>query len=381
MGGSETYVRALLAEFAAGRGPDRVTALLNPRALTAYRARDGGPVTLRAIRSFRPGRRPPARAAAMLAGHAASRLVARELPPDLDLLHYPVTVPIPRRAPARRGPAARAPAVVTLHDVQHHDLPRFFSRAERSLRRLTYDAAARHADAVITPSEYARGRIVDVLGIPPERVHAVHHGIDHERLRPEPDADDERRLAPLRLERPFVVYPANLWPHKNHERLVDAFARLRDLDAELVLTGQTNGRLGPLLERARRARAPVRHLGYLDLGAMPALLRAARALVFPSLYEGFGGPPLEAMACGCPVASSTRTALAEVVGGAALPLEPDSAGSIADALRRVLCDEELRSRLADRGVTQARRFAWDATARRHTAIYGRVSATSGPLAH
>jgi glycosyltransferase involved in cell wall biosynthesis len=293
--------------------------------------------------------------------------VARGLPRDLDLLHFPVTVPIPR---------TRLPHVVTLHDVQHHDLPEFFPRAERELRRLTYDRAAARATAVVTPSEYARRRIVEVLGIPAERVTAIHHGIDHERFRPEPGEDDERLLAPLEIERPFVLYPANLWPHKNHERLVEAFARLRHLDVELLLTGQTYGRLDPLLEHARAAGARVRHLGYLDLDAMPALYRAARALAFPSLYEGFGGPPLEAMASGCPVASSTRASLAEVVGDAALALDPDSVDSIADTLERVVTDEELRSRLRAAGFVRARAFSWRSSAERHQAIYERVCATS-----
>jgi glycosyltransferase involved in cell wall biosynthesis len=372
MGGSETYVRSLLHEFASGHGPERVTALLNPRAAEAYAQRAGGPVRVQAVRSFRPGRRAPARAAALLAGYAGSPLVARGLPRGLDVVHFPVTIPIPR---------SRLPHVVTLHDVQHHDLPDFFPRVERELRRLTYDRAARRATAVITPSDYARRRIVEVLSIPPERVEAIHHGIDHERFRPEPGERDELLLAPLGLKRPFVLYPANLWRHKNHVQLVDAFARLGRTDVELVLTGRTYGRVDALLDRARRTGARVRHLGYLDLDAMPALYRSARALVFPSLYEGFGGPPLEAMACGCPVASSTRASLAEVVGDAAVELEPESVESIADALERVVTDDEVRSRLRSAGLERARAFSWGASAERHTAIYARACATSGAPVH
>jgi glycosyltransferase involved in cell wall biosynthesis len=370
MGGSETYVRSLLREFAAGNGPDRVTALLNPRAAEAYGKHTRGPVRVQSVRTFRPGRRPPVRAAALLAGYAASPLVARGLPAGLDLLHYPVTVPVPR---------TRLPHVVTLHDVQHHDLPEFFPRGERELRRLTYDRAARRATAVVTPSEYARERIAELLAIPLDRIEAIHHGLDHDRFTADTAESDEPLLAPLALERPFVLYPANLWPHKNHARLVDAFARLRDPDLELLLTGQTYGRLGPLLAQARASGARVRHLGYVDHDAMPALYRAARALAFPSLYEGFGGPPLEAMACGCPVASSTRASLREVVGHAAAILDPESVESIAEALRNVLSDEETRSRLRSAGLKRAREFSWCLSAERHTAIYERVSATSGAL--
>src|SRR5215207_1225675 len=142
MGGSETYARALLREFASGNGPERVSVLLNPRARAVYEGGGGGPVRLVERRGFRPARRAPARAAALAAGMAGRRLLARGLPDGLAVLHYPFTVPIPR---------APGPNVVTLHDVQHHDLPSFFPRAERLLRRFTYDDAARRATVVITP--------------------------------------------------------------------------------------------------------------------------------------------------------------------------------------------------------------------------------------
>ena len=120
----------------------------------------------------------------------------------------------------------------------------------------------------------------------------------------------------------------------------------------------------------------MRHLGYLEPEALPAVYRAARAMAFPSLYEGFGTPPLEAMACGCPVASSTRGALAEVCGDAVLPFEPDSIESIAAAIEAVGFDDELRDRLRIAGLERAQGFSWEAAAARHTAIYARVAATS-----
>jgi len=373
MGGSESYVRALLEQFGRGNGPERVTVLANPQVAAAYAGDLRGPVSLHRVRGYRPGRRAPARAAAMIAGLALPGRVAREVPSGLDLLHFPVTVPIPQTS---------LPRVVTLHDIQHHDLPQFFSRSERALRRLTYDAAARQASAVITPSEYSARRITDVLGIPPERVEAIHNGIDHERFRPGPAAGDADMLAPLGLPRPFVLYPANLWPHKNHGRLIEAFARVSEPDLELVLIGQTYGRLQGLRERAREvgAAARLRHLGYVERGAVPALYRAARAVVFPSLYEGFGGPPLEAMACGCPVAASNRAALAEVCGGACVALDPESVESILAAIDRVVRDESLRPQLEEAGLKRARGFSWEATAKRHAEVYRRAvvrSAGSG----
>ena len=162
---------------------------------------------LRQVHSYRPGDGMLTRALAMSTALALPRLAARDVPEGLDLLHYPVTVPIPRADP---------PTVVTLLDVQHHDLPGFFSRGEAAFRRRAYDRAARDADAVVTISEFSKGRIVETLGIPPERVEVVHLGVDHDRFAPDGP--------PPRLDLPerFLLYPANPWPHKNHERLIGA---------------------------------------------------------------------------------------------------------------------------------------------------------------
>jgi glycosyltransferase involved in cell wall biosynthesis len=366
MGGSESYVRALLDQFARGNGPERVTVLANSQVASAYAERAAGPVALHQIRHYRPGTRPVARAAAMLSGYAASPAIARELPSGLQALHFPVTVPIPRSG---------LPEIVTLHDVQHHDMPEFFSTPERALRRLTYDRAARQAAAVITPSDYSARRVTEVLELPADRVTTVPSGIDHERFTPVPGPDDRALLARLGLARPFLFYPANLWPHKNHERLLRAFASVSGHDLELVLTGRTYGRLSRLTELAQELGlgARVRHLGFVEPEEVPALYRAARAVVFPSLYEGFGGPPLEAMACGCPVAASTRASLAEVCGDAAVSLEPESVESIAAAIERVVTDEALRLDLEQRGLRRAAGFSWERAAEAHVAVYRRVA--------
>jgi glycosyltransferase involved in cell wall biosynthesis len=369
MGGSESYVQGLLGQFGAGNGPERVTVLANDQVMSSYDQFASGPVSLHRVPEYRPGRTPPLRAAAMIAGHITPRRLARSLPAGLSLLHFPVTVPLPRTS---------LPEIVTLFDVQHHDLPAFFSAPERSLRRLTYDAAARRAAMVITTSDYSRTRAMEVLGIPGHRIETVPFGIDLDRFTQDPTESDAERLDALGVTRPFVFYPANLWPHKNHSRLLDALAQVPDDELELLLTGQPYGRLRPLLEQARRRGLAerVRHLGYLDAAALPALYRAARAVVFPSLYEGFGAPPLEAMACGCPVASSTRASLGEVCGDAALPMDPESTEAIAAAIERVTGDEALRRRLVAAGLERARGFSWEAAAARHTAIYARVAATS-----
>ena len=254
VGGSESNVRGLLEQFAAGNGPAAVTVLANRHVMRAYADLDRGPVSLCEVRSYRPGDSPPTRALAMAGARLLRGRAARDVPPGLDLLHYPVTVPIP---------STSLPRVTTVYDVQHHDMPHFFSRAERAFRRWAYDDAARTADLVLTTSAWSRERLVELLELEPERVEVVHMGVDLERFRPAPAAIDERLPAELGLPDRFLIYPANLWPHKNHHRLVAALARARDREIRLVLTGRDYGRLEALMAEAsslgvRRSRAPPR---------------------------------------------------------------------------------------------------------------------------
>jgi glycosyltransferase involved in cell wall biosynthesis len=209
---------------------------------------------------------------------------------------------------------------------------------------------------VIVPSEYVRGRVVEVLGVAPKRVRAIHLGIDHERFRPGPDERDA-----------FLLYPARPWPHKNHPRLFEAFRLVRRERPELrlVLTGGTLPRVLPEGVESR---------GVIGADELAALYRRAAALVFPSLHEGFGQPPLEAMACGCPVACSRATSLPEVCGDAAVYFDPHSPEDIAAGVLRALAEGE---RLAARGLARASEFTWDRSAREHEDAYRRLLDAGG----
>lgn len=357
VGGSEAYVKGLLGEYEKGNGPERVTVLANRHVMAAYEG--GGPVSLQHVASYRPGDSTPTRMAAMAFARVAPRRVARDVPAGLDLVHHAVTVPIPR---------FDGPTVVTVHDVQHLDLPELFSRAERAYRRWAYEGAARGADIVVTGSEYSADRLADAARVERERIEVVPYGIDHERFRP--DGPDDA-LEGLDLPERFAIYPANMWRHKNHERLVEAWKLLSHTDLHLVLTGQDYGKTLPPDER-------IHHLGFVPAAAVPALYRRARLMVFPSLYEGFGGPPLEAMASGLPVASSLEASLREHCGGAVLELDPRSPESIAAAVDTLAGDETERERLRAEGLERAKAFTWQAAAARHRAIYEQACATRGP---
>jgi glycosyltransferase involved in cell wall biosynthesis len=211
---------------------------------------------------------------------------------------------------------------------------------------------------VVTISHHAAATIVERLHVPEERVRAIHLGIDHERFHP---ATAEPASERSRDARPFLLYPALGWPHKNHARLFDAFAvlRARRPGLELVLTGYD----GPVPEGART-------LGRVPLDELVLLYRTAAALVFPSLYEGFGQPPLEAMACGCPVACSNAASLPEVCGDAARLFDPTSVEEIVTAVEDVL---EEPAPWREKGLARAAGFTWEATARAHDAVYAELA--------
>jgi glycosyltransferase involved in cell wall biosynthesis len=233
--------------------------------------------------------------------------------------------------------------VTTILDLQHEFLPENFPRWELAYRRTLYGASARRSRIVIAISEHARETLVERLSLEPDRVRTIHLGVDLERFSP---ADVPRE--------PFLFYPANAWPHKNHERLFEAVALLRreHRDLRLVLTGDHDD--VPDFVDGR---------GRVSQDELVGLYRRASALVFPSLYEGFGQPVLEALACGCPVACSDLPPLREVAGDAALYFDPFDPESIAAATLEAI------ARGGSSGPRRASAFTWDECARKHDAVY------------
>jgi glycosyltransferase involved in cell wall biosynthesis len=260
----------------------------------------------------------------------------------LDAVHYPFAIVYP---------TTELPAAITLHDVLHRErVP--LAAPRRLIRRWTYDRSARRARLVIVPSDFVRQRVHELIGLPLDRIRVVHHGIDHDRFHP---GDDPREG--------FLMYPAHPWAHKNHRRLFEAFAQLRAErpGLELVLTGTGFRNLPP----------GVRTVGRVDWEALPSLYRRAGAVVFPSLYEGFGLPPLEAMASGCPVACSRAGSLPEVCGNAAVYFDPTCVDDIASAAASAL---DGRDELVPKGLEQAARFTWAECARGHDDVYEELTA-------
>jgi len=339
LGGSETYVRELLR--ALGEVGELDYQVLLPPAAAEL---DTGRLPSQVATEYRRARTPSQRLLAMGAAAARPGPLRARLQ-QAAVVHYPLTL---------RLPPVDAPTAVTLHDVQHLDLPQLFGRAERAFRALAWHRSVRAAECVIVPSGFVRDRAVAKLGLDSNRVRVIHSGVDHARFRPGPAARE-----------PFLLYPARRWPHKNHERLFAAFALLRaeQPDLRLVLTGDRGGTATP---------DGVESLGLVSPEALVDLYQRASALVFPSLYEGFGQPPLEAMACGCPVACSNAGALPEIVGDAARLFDPHDPEAIADAVREVL---GAPGHWRARGLERAASFSWEATARGHESVYRSLAST------
>ncbi len=302
-----------------------------------------------------------------------SLLSAEALAGDFDLFHA-----TNYQAPALR----RAKLVTTVHDI---NFVRFPEMQSKGIRRFiaAMPRLLERSRAVLADSRFTADELREVYDLPEERVRVVYPGLNPAFSR-EPDPGEvETALRAHRLEPPYLAYIGNLHPRKNLATLVEAFARLRErgLDHRLAVIG--GGGLGKLNNTEYRKLAfRVRDLGleeavvftgYVPDERLACLLRRAEMLVFPSIYEGFGLPPLEAMACGVPVITSRRSSLPEVVGEAALLLEdPLDAEEIAACVERLLSDAELRSRLVREGRRRAAAFTWEKAAGEVAAIYSEV---------
>jgi glycosyltransferase involved in cell wall biosynthesis len=277
-----------------------------------------------------------------------------------DVLFIPAHV-LPLGAPLVR----RMRTVVTIHDLGYLQYPEAHTTAQRLYLRLSTVWSARAASHLIAVSEATRNDLVRLAKVSPARVTVVHHGVADRFRQPVVDLGRARKIAGG--SEPYFLYVGTVQPRKNLERVIEAFA---DASAQLTDQGRTPvlviaGKRGWLSEQiAQRAAAlgiadRVRFVGYVADEDLPALYRASLAFVFPSLYEGFGMPVLEAMACGAPVLTSNSSSLPEVAGDAALLVDPHDTRAIAAGMVRLARDEVLRQELRQRGYRRAAQFTWD----------------------
>ncbi|MCB0216464.1 MAG: glycosyltransferase family 4 protein [Chloroflexi bacterium] len=359
--GMHRYVSALLAALA--HEPDlSVTAFVPEAGPDLHRAYDLPPtIALRAAPAW--VRSPWGRIA-----WEQARLPARLASAGADLLHAPA-----HALPAR----SRLPSVVTVHDLSFFRMPEAFPRAKAAYLQQAMRHAARQASALLAVSEFTRRELMDLLAVPPERVHVVHNGVDPS-FRSLADADLAAWRRSAGLPERFLLALGTLQPRKNLGTLIEAYAQLRARlpDApDLVLAG-ARGWGDSDLSRRVEALGLTGHLhlpGFVPADDLPKLYNAATLLAYPSWYEGFGLPVLEAMACGTPCLIADAGSLPEVAGDAAPALPPEDPAAWAAAMADLLQAPEQLAALGRAGLARAQRFSWSQTASRTAELYREVA--------
>jgi glycosyltransferase involved in cell wall biosynthesis len=310
-------------------------------------------------------------------GYFEFRTILKRL--HVDLVHIPHLFWLPRSLPC--------PYVITVHDVLEH-MSR--SKGHSGLRRSLHYQLTRHvlrkAARIFAVSQFSKSEVENLFGISPSHIEVVYNAID-ERFLHGHASDADRQLIAERylVTYPFLLYAGRISPHKNLVRIIEAFSALRGElekegrfpDLKLIIIGDDLSGHPDLRRTVIRSGVhnDVRFFGFVPIDILRIFYDLAVAFVFPSLYEGFGLPPLEAMAQGTPVVTSNTSSLPEVVGKAAVLVNPENVFEIMRATHRVLVDQALRDKLKERGYERSKHFSWDESARRILKIYGDVAGT------
>ncbi|EJL43060.1 glycosyltransferase family 1 protein [Brevibacillus agri] len=269
------------------------------------------------------------------------------------------------------------PSVINIPDIQHEFYPQFFDDNSLQWRKSTYQSSALKANAVLTLSEYSRESIVAKFGVPANRVHAIHLDSAHEFTLPFHETKNQLVRHKYKLPAHYGFYPANTWWHKNHVSLLQALAYLRDehkLKIHMVFTGAPQEAHGQVMATINQHQLSdqITWLDYILQEEMPYLFRNANFLCFPSLFEGFGIPLVEAMRTELPIICSNNGSIPEIVGDAALTFDPVSPEDIAKKMVEVQ-NEEVRSGLIAKGLQQASKFSWSKCAQQTLAVLHQVA--------
>jgi glycosyltransferase involved in cell wall biosynthesis len=310
-----------------------------------------------------------------LRGEMQCRTVVNRL--QCDLTHIPHLFWFPRRLPC--------PYVVTAHDLLDHMYrARSGSGLKRSLHFHLTRRVLKRAARIFAVSRFTKSEIEKLFGIDSSKIQVVYNAIDHRFLTGHASDADRQFLAErYQVTFPFVLYAGRISPHKNLVRIIEAFSALKaDLvkqelypDLKLIIIGDELSKHPDLRRTVVRGgvQNDVRFMGFVPIEVLRIFYDLAKVFVFPSLYEGFGLPPLEAMAHGTPVLTSNTSSIPEVVGNAAVMVNPENVFEIMKALHRVLLDQSVRGKLKARGLEQASKFSWDASVRRMLEVYREVA--------
>jgi glycosyltransferase involved in cell wall biosynthesis len=308
----------------------------------------------------------------------------RLLPPPTPLVRVPVALefelrlrPVDALHVQFSAPLfCPVPVIATIHDLAFEHMPETFTRRGSLQLKFTVRWTAKRAARIATVSEYSRQDLIKTYRLPPEKVVVTHNGIGPI-FSPQPASDDEGLKLRQRfgIERDFILAVGSLQPRKNLVRLIKAYSELRrrldDFKYQLVIVGRKRWLSSEIFAEVRKQDwgRDVIVTGYVQDEDLPAFYRAASAFAYPSLFEGFGIPPLEAMACGTPVVTSNTSSLPEVAGDAALLIDPYDDEGLANALLRIVNDEPLRALLRERGIEQSKKFTWRNAAEKTLQLY------------
>jgi len=353
--GVSQYIHALLRTLPAVADGLRLTAYLGAAGADEFAGWQ--------VRRFRlPANRPPLR---ILWEQVLQPLAL--LRAGVDLLHAPVNV----------GPFLRpCRLVVTVHDLSFMLYPEAFRPAQRTYQQVMARWTARHAERVITVSASTKADVIHLFGVPAERIVVVPNGVD-EAYRPLPRAEVEEFRRRRSLPERFLLCVGTMEPRKNLSRLLEALARVPEAPP-LVICGGKGWYYDAIFAAVERLglHDRVQFAGFVPQAELPLWYNAASWFIYPSLYEGFGLPALEALACGAPSIVSRASSLPEVVGDAALLVDPHDTDALAAALTQALAKGELAAALRQAGPVRAAQFSWQRTARETAAIYNTLLSNS-----
>ncbi len=286
---------------------------------------------------------------------------------DIRLLHAPdFTLP-----PVRR----RTKTILTVHDLSFIREPWTAAPGLRSYLGRVVPRSIARADCILADSESTRQDLIEIYRTSDLKIRVLYSGVPDQFYPIQDQVLIKRTLDHYGIgSDPFILAVGTIQPRKNYDRLIEAFHQIGRRDVKLVIAGARGWLDSPLYRRVAELKMEqdVQFLGFVPDHDLPILYSAARVFAFPSLYEGFGLPPLEAMACGAPVLTSNRSSLPEVVGDAALMVDPYDVEAIKQALIRLLDDEGLRNMLINRGQLRAQRFTWRTAARQLREIYAEI---------
>ncbi|HUS33723.1 MAG TPA: glycosyltransferase family 1 protein [Verrucomicrobiae bacterium] len=295
---------------------------------------------------------------------------------NLDAIHVPSYRRLLFRAPC--------PKIGTIHDLAPFHVRGKYDIARMLYGRYVVKSLARRQDALITVSRTTARDVTRFFGVPEDEIDVVYNGLDHARFQPGLRDEDNTVLKDFNLDAPYFLYVARLeHPGKNHVRLIEAFDQYKAVTRSnhlLVLGGADWHGAEAIHQAAERSphSADIRRVGYISDAQLPGLYRRATAMVYPSLFEGFGMPPVEAMACNCPVICSDRGSLAEIAAPAACIIDPENISQMADALRRISLEPNFANGLRKAGLQHAAKFNWKHAAAATLAVYERFKRSPSP---